>query len=706
MAAMFRDCTSLTHLDLSGFTNEKVEDMSFLFQGCEKLKSITFGNFGTSNVKNMLEMFSNCRSLESADLKSFATTNVTNMSGMFMGCSALKSIDVSSFNTSNVTSMADMFYGCKSLRSIDISNFDMNKLEKIPRTDPTGHGTDNMFLGCDNLRILNVGNNNLADHTFNPTLSDVSPCLLITGNDFDLSVLGPKDVYGTYSWQGGHVALSSDIYSSVLRHNEDGYTLTLKKVDLLNDEIAANEELRNITFFDGNWRSESSGVDTICIDETFKDCHPTDFHIFRNMKDLKHNVGMKNLNTSEMTDMSSMFEGCTSLEDVDLSGFRTSKVTNIVKLFKDCSSLKSINLKSFSGAVVSSLSEMFKNCRSLEVIDLSELDTKAVTDMSSMLAGCRSLKSFDLGSLDTRNVTRMGSIFSGCESLDYIDFDGCNTSKVTDMSRMFADCPSLTNIDITKLDTRNVIKMSGAFMHTGLSSFDLGVLNTNKVTDMSDLFAYCDKLTYVETEGADLSSVTDMSNMFAGSSINTISFKDVNTNKVVKMNGTFADCHNFISFSCDIKTDNVKDMRNLFANCDRLGYVDLSNWNMENVDSIEGMFYGCYLYELTLGDNDFKNVSRDQNIVNIDIRSYTGYDPHLVISENFDRTVLGYNNGTDDNPRYYWRGGYFTISEVPSGIKSINMNNRPAELYDLSGKRAVEPNKGIVISAGRKYIVK
>ena len=91
-------------------------------------------------------MFRNCSNLTSLDVSGFDTTNVTSMGGMFQNCIALTSLDVSGFDTTNVTNMGYMFYGCSNLTSLDVSGFDTSKVTNI------GY----MFGNCTSLMTLNV----------------------------------------------------------------------------------------------------------------------------------------------------------------------------------------------------------------------------------------------------------------------------------------------------------------------------------------------------------------------------------------------------------------------------------------------------------------------------------------------------------------------------------------------------------------------
>lgn len=85
--------------------------------------------------------------------------------------------------------------------------------------------------------------------------------------------------------------------------------------------------------------------------------------------------------------------------------------------------VKSIHSVSFSG-VVSALTTqgMFDGCSSLASLDLSGLDTSSAKNMSCMFRGCTSLTSLDLSGLDTSSVNTMDGMFRGCSSLRAVAF--------------------------------------------------------------------------------------------------------------------------------------------------------------------------------------------------------------------------------------------------------------------------------------------
>ena len=70
--------------------------------------------------------------------------------------------------------------------------------------------------------------------------------------------------------------------------------------------------------------------------------------MFNECHKLKEIKGIDNFNTSKVTDMREMFNGCEELEYLDLSNFNTSNVTSMESMFSKCNKLKYLNLQNFS----------------------------------------------------------------------------------------------------------------------------------------------------------------------------------------------------------------------------------------------------------------------------------------------------------------------------------------------------------------------
>ena len=208
------------------------------------------------------------------------------------------------------------------------------------------------------------------------------------------------------------------------------------------------------------------------------------------------------------------------------------------------------------------------------------LDVIAPTTTASWFSGCYVLKKIEnLPLLDTSNVTTMRAMFSterdGCpvESLDLSNF---NTEKVTDMSDMFMGCTRLTELDVSSFNTSNVTNMNGMFHScASLRYLDLHTFDTRNVTNMGYMFTLC----------------------MALESVNLSSFD----------------------------TSKVESMRSLFVYCQNLRSLDLSNFNTANVTTMRQMFYLCgKLSTLTIGE-DFRFLPEELGLPDVpDDGYYTG----------------------------------------------------------------------------------
>ena len=213
-------------------------------------------------------------------------------------------------------------------------------------------------------------------------------------------------------------------------------TLTLYYDHLKDDRNGTN--LNSV-----DWVTYRYDVTTVVFDESFANYHDTcsTNGWFRWYTKLTSVIGLNNLDTSNVTDMSNMFLNCYRLEELDLSNFDTSKVTDMSRMFNDCTSLEELDLSRFNTSMVTDMSGMFEGCKSLEELDVSDFDTSNVTDMSRMFKDCESLEELDVSNFDTSKVTNMRCMFYNCKNLDELDLSDFSTRKVTDMHGMFLNCP-------------------------------------------------------------------------------------------------------------------------------------------------------------------------------------------------------------------------------------------------------------------------
>ena len=172
----------------------------------------------------------------------------------------------------------------------------------------------------------------------------------------------------------------------------------------------------------------------------------------------------------------------------------------------------SIDVSSFDTSNVTNMSYMFDSSAATEIKGLENFDTSNVTDMSGMFASTK-VTSLDLSGFDTSKVTNMLSMFAGIK-VTSLDLSGFDTSKVTDMHGMF-DSSAATEIKgLENFDTSNVTNMSSMFAGIKVTSLDLSGFDTSKVTDMHGMFFNNEKILTLDVSSFDTSNVTNMSDMF------------------------------------------------------------------------------------------------------------------------------------------------------------------------------------------------
>ena len=206
------------------------------------------------------------------------------------------------------------------------------------------------------------------------------------------------------------------------------------------------------------------------------------------------------INTSKVTTMIQMFQGCQALKSLDLSNFDTAKVTTMRSMFYLCKALKSLDLSNFDTTNVTDMSNMFNQCQALKSLDLSNFDTANVTNMNSMFYNCQVLESLYLSRFDTANVTDMSYMFYLCKALKWLDLSSFNTANVTNMNSMFYQCQALNSLDLSGFDTANVTDMNYMFaLCWSLNVLDIHNFDMGKVTKCNYMFSNVGELYYKAT---------------------------------------------------------------------------------------------------------------------------------------------------------------------------------------------------------------
>ena len=227
-------------------------------------------------------------------------------------------------------------------------------------------------------------------------------------------------------------------------------------------------------------------------------------------------------------------------------------------------------------------------------------DDNSVTSLEGMFDSTNKNVSSQITKISTLSgyltkVTNMYNMFYNCDfpSLDLSSFD---TRNVTNMKQMFQYCDALTSLDLSGFNTSNVTDMSNMFDScSALTSLDLSNFNTSKVTNMKQMFEYSRSLTTLDLSNFDTSNVTDMRDMFYYCrGLTTLNISSFNTSKVTDMSQMFENCNKLTSLDLsNFDTSKVTNMQSMFRDCTKLTSLNVINFDVSNVTVLNAMFSGC-----------------------------------------------------------------------------------------------------------------
>ena len=190
--------------------------------------------------------------------------------------------------------------------------------------------------------------------------------------------------------------------------------------------------------------SHANDITTVVFTPLFSYARPvTTSKWFQNCVNLDTIIGMNNLNTEMVTDMSFMFYNCHKLtdDDLDFSNFNTVSVTSMKSMFYDCVALVAPDFSSFNTRVCTEMDNMFYGCTGLTSLDLSMFET---TDCSfnSMFSNCYNLESLNMGSFGVTNTYVCNEMFKNCRRLHELVIP----SAFNKLTEAFAGCDYLFEV--------------------------------------------------------------------------------------------------------------------------------------------------------------------------------------------------------------------------------------------------------------------
>ncbi|MGE5086937.1 MAG: BspA family leucine-rich repeat surface protein [Bacillota bacterium] len=157
--------------------------------------------------------------------------------------------------------------------------------------------------------------------------------------------------------------------------------------------------------------------------------------------------------------------------------------------------------------------------------------------------------------------------------------------------------PSKLNLDTLKF-------CSNGSLSTTKSIQKLNSIGSYKIASASLMFAYCKELTEITNVvglSSALSTATDMSSMFIGTTSFNQSLAGLDTSNVTNMNSMFYGATSYNQpLPSSFDTSKVTDMSWMFTNASAYNQLLPSSFNTSNVTNMSYMFYGATSYNQPL----------------------------------------------------------------------------------------------------------
>ena len=307
--------------------------------------------------------------------------------------------------------------------------------------------------------------------------------------------------------------------------------------------------------------------------------------------------------------LSGCFAGCTNLASVTMP--KTLDITNLVdpsleNMFADCSSLTSIDLSMLDTSNITNMKSMFSNCGSLITIYAS--DKFVTTSVGSgkdenMFYHCQVL----VGGSGTRAVDvafdkTVAKIDGGQ------DDPGLFTAKASPGS-YYAKVDGATYNNYN--DAKEALNALSAGEHTVIfysaPASDIGATGSNTGALLNIITKSAATAVHLTIhENANLDFGPDNEGAFQnGTQFVSIDLSGVKS--ATTLHALFKGCANLqsVTFANDFDTSSVAEMREIFTNCTSLTEVDISSFDTDSVQTTEAMFYGCTNLTTIYASNSF-----------------------------------------------------------------------------------------------------
>lgn len=461
---MFNNCRNLETIGLTDMnitfssTSPKFDKM---FYDCQKLalNSVTFNLdcSGTYGI-DFSDVFYNCQNIKKISLLRTSASYPNKdykFNRTFYNNKSLEEVVITAPRFSYMSECNSTFYGCEKLKNLTfVDNRDNYKL---------GYAYDNnyMFAYCSSLEDINglfASGTNYSSGT-NGTITHkgmflgCSSLTEIDLTDYAAKICSSSDVSSMFS---GCTNLTKIVMNYVASSNAYWISRNLSQM------FYNCTNLKEVTL-----PSNLVNGATSTGENEYMNCFQM-FAFCENLETISLPYFMSSVTeggTAAPTKLvtSYMFEGCSALKEIILNGMKTKALEDGTGMFDGCTSLQKLDIRSQDIGVFAATENAYKifegipyDC-TIYVKNIDEADKLlAIANIKQFTKVTPVLFNFtgntkpviDMGKYNTSELTTLNSKFRDHTEITSISFKGCDVSNITDIGFAFNGCTNLTFLDI------------------------------------------------------------------------------------------------------------------------------------------------------------------------------------------------------------------------------------------------------------------
>lgn len=362
-----QNCDKITELDLSesdGFGTAT----SVVLNSLANCTTINFGACTFASVTTIKKMFNSDKKLTAVNMPSTTFASVTQGSLMFADCVALTSVSMP--NAVLKVGAYGMFTGCANLASID--------LRSCTFEDETTTGV--MFCEC----------KKIGQSTFRfdaATFASVTDCArMFDSATIANSVTSFADLFPIWAAQPTN---AQRMFNEAKVNNFNLAVLDVSACTNLSGFLAKSTGYFGISTLDMSAATDLS----YCFDnkafdvywlpwlaaQTFAAAVDTSFMFRNSIKNSTQAAAFTAATFANVTNATSMFEGCNEQKEIDLPAATFASLTTATNMFANCTILETLDLSAATFANVTEAAGLFSACTKLATLSLPNSSTMPIS---------------------------------------------------------------------------------------------------------------------------------------------------------------------------------------------------------------------------------------------------------------------------------------------------------------------------------------